>query len=775
MRMRPSLVYKMVLLFLLFGFLPSFFVATFSIYLVKQNLKESALYRFQEIVSIFSAQTKNLIEEAIENIKILSKNEILVDPKYSSEEKRKELEKISAYYPRLNDITILDYRGIPIVSSAYRFYGRWETNHWFLRAKNEKKMVISDLYAPLSFKDPVLAIFHPITDKEGKITSFLIAQVNLEQIFKLFDFKIGSTGNLYLINRYGEIIIHRDRNLLFEKKFENYPIKENLEKGQGSGSFSLNNEKFLYVFHTIRKLNEIPWYDWQVVLVQSQKEIFSQINLIQNRLYLFWTIIILVFLFFSAFLARNITQPIYKLIKEIQKVIRGDLQINLPTESKDEYGTLAIYLNQLISHLKNPYELLEEAQAVYEIRLRAKTLALEDEKEKLIEKIRERTAELEKRTAGLELRTKELEDARRALLNILEDLENERQRVQEESNKTMAIIENLTDGLWFLDNKENLILMNKEAERLFGIDSAQMLGRNLKDILKIESFKSLEEILGKEDIYRREWLFGYDQVLEVTRIPIRRGEEVLGSIIVFHDVTREKRIERLKSEFVSVAAHQLRTPLSAIKWALRMILDGDFGPINPEQRSSLMKCYFSNERMINLINDLLNVARIEEGRYVYNLKREDLAQIVDSLLAVYAPEIEKKQIELEVKKEATSLVMVDPEKIALSIQNLIDNSVKYTPQGGKIFISISQKGENVQFCIKDTGVGIPKHEHGLVFRKFFRGANVMKMETEGSGLGLFIAKNIIEAHGGKMWFQSEEGRGSTFCFSLPIAPPERKE
>jgi signal transduction histidine kinase len=226
----------------------------------------------------------------------------------------------------------------------------------------------------------------------------------------------------------------------------------------------------------------------------------------------------------------------------------------------------------------------------------------------------------------------------------------------------------------------------------------------------------------------------------------------------------------MKTEFVSISAHQLRTPLSAIKWTLKMFLDGDLGKITKEQGEFLEKIYQSNERMINLINDLLNVTRIEEGRYLYNPVLADIVQICQSVIDSYKEEMEKKNLKFIFEKpKELPKVRVDVEKISLAIQNLLENAIRYNREGGEIEITLEEKEGKIKFSIKDTGIGIPKNQQHRVFIKFFRAPNALRMETEGSGLGLFITKNIIEAHGGKIWFESEEGKGTTFYFTLPVA------
>ena len=174
--------------------------------------------------------------------------------------------------------------------------------------------------------------------------------------------------------------------------------------------------------------------------------------------------------------------------------------------------------------------------------------------------------------------------------------------------------------------------------------------------------------------------------------------------------------------------------------------------------------------MIGLINDLLNVARIEEGRYLYNVTLGSIENIVRSSVDLYQREAKKKKISLVFKKPKTKIpkITVDVEKIHLAAQNLIDNAVRYTFPGGKVTVSLKSDKKEIEFQVQDSGVGIPEDQKERVFSKFFRAANVMRMETDGSGLGLFIAKNIIEAHGGKIWFESKENKGATFYFTLPL-------
>ncbi len=369
-------------------------------------------------------------------------------------------------------------------------------------------------------------------------------------------------------------------------------------------------------------------------------------------------------------------------------------------------------------------------------------------------------------------RTAELDKSRIALMNILEDVEKERNRAEQESNKTLAIIQNFTDGLLVFDKEGKVSLANPQTESFFKIKVQDLIGKSLSELEKIPTLNPLIQLFGREikRISKKELQTDENLILEVSTIPLILREEKIGDLVILHDITREKNIERMKSEFVSISAHQLRTPLSAIKWSLKMLLDGDLGPINQGQKEFLEKAYASNERMIRLINDLLNVAKIEEGRFLFSPQLEDLKEIIKEQFPIFRELAQKKGLEIELifKKDRYPWVKIDKEKISLVIQNLVENAINYTKQG-KITITLDINNDNLFFSVKDTGIGIPESQKSRIFSRFFRGENAILSETEGTGLGLFIAKNIVEAHGGKIWFESKEGKGTTFYFTIPFS------
>lgn len=265
--------------------------------------------------------------------------------------------------------------------------------------------------------------------------------------------------------------------------------------------------------------------------------------------------------------------------------------------------------------------------------------------------------------------------------------------------------------------------------------------------------------------------FGLLLVRSVTREVNRRKE--------FQELARKlseankklKKLDAAKSEFISIASHQLRTPLSIVKGYLSMILEGDYGPIREPMIDPIHKVYISAERLINLVDNLLDISRIESGRIHYDFTTLQLADVALSVAHEFKIQADKKGLDLKYNPPAETLPLVkaDTMRIREIIINLVDNAMKYTKSGG-MEISLKKEKGKVILSVTDTGIGLDKEEKEIIFQKFSRGDGGNAMHVDGSGLGLFIAKKIIKDHDGDIWAESAgRGKGSKFCFSLPAA------
>lgn len=384
----------------------------------------------------------------------------------------------------------------------------------------------------------------------------------------------------------------------------------------------------------------------------------------------------------------------------------------------------------------------------------------------------------------------ELGDLATTFNDMSNRLQGSYRRLALEKERDIALIESMREGLVAIDETGKVVLLNKVAQSMLAIpDVAGALGKSIFELVALQG-KNDEPI--KQDTHPVQEVFttgkatsdvfGFQPaeqkktLLNVSASPVVLEGKVVGAIVVFRDVTKEKEIDRMKTEFISLASHQLRTPLSAIKWFSEMLLNGDAGELSSEQGEFAKNISDSTERMIELVNSLLNISRIESGRIIIDPKPTDLNELVSGIVNdLKAKTEEKKQTLIVSVHKELGKITIDPRLIGQVYLNFLTNAIKYTAKGGEISVFISRKGDEVVSQISDNGYGIPKDEQDRVFKKFFRAENVAKFETDGTGLGLYLVKAIIESSGGRVWFESEEGKGTTFWFSLPMSGMKPKE
>ncbi|MBI2050129.1 MAG: PAS domain-containing protein [Candidatus Staskawiczbacteria bacterium] len=384
---------------------------------------------------------------------------------------------------------------------------------------------------------------------------------------------------------------------------------------------------------------------------------------------------------------------------------------------------------------------------------------------------------------------RDLKNARIAARNVLEDLQVEREELAKANAKNEAMLLSIGDSCVAFDKEEKIILMNEKAIDMLQIDKSNAIGRNYADLWNIEDEHGNIILPQKRPIWlsltfgkvittttTTYWFVRKDKTkfpVALTVTPIIYKEKIIGAIAIFRDITKEKEIDKAKTEFISLASHQLRTPLVSIKWYSEMLLGGEVRELTPKQKKYIRELYQGNERMINLVRNLLNVSQIEMGVLAVSFEPTDIRELLKEVIKEQMPFIQEKKHKVVVEiSEGLPKISTDSELVRIIFQNLFGNAIEYTPAGGKITCTAEKKDNDIIIGIKDMGIGIPEKQQTQIFQKLFRGDNAVREHSKGTGLGLYITKAMVDALSGKIWFKSKEGEGTTFWISLPFKGPK---
>lgn len=336
-------------------------------------------------------------------------------------------------------------------------------------------------------------------------------------------------------------------------------------------------------------------------------------------------------------------------------------------------------------------------------------------------------------------------------------------------------------------------MINSAGISFLGLSSEEINGRDIRTVVDLFNGTGevpLEEnpintVINKgqvisatpEDNYFFKVASGKKVPVAFVSTPFKEDEQISGAVLVFRNITGEKELDEAKSGFISIASHQLWTPLTSMKWFSEMLMDGDAGAITEDQRHFVERVYQSTNRMVELVNLLLQLARVEAGRLKIEPKPINLKELTQAVQATLKTDLDKKSQKFDIKTDPDPFpsIPLDQDIVWQVIQNLSTNAIRYSPVGKTIYINIVRKGKFVEYSVKDEGIGIPEDQQGRIFEKFFRADNALKFVPEGSGLGLSLIKTLIEGWGGKIWFKTELNKGTTFFLTLPIEGMAAKE
>ncbi len=361
--------------------------------------------------------------------------------------------------------------------------------------------------------------------------------------------------------------------------------------------------------------------------------------------------------------------------------------------------------------------------------------------------------------------------------------------IQQERARAEALFQSIGDGVITTDEHGKINRINAVALELLGFQEKELLGQWYPKVVKMTDENGEEVstitrpitrafLTGKPVSARMNFVKKNNSQLPVslTVSPIIFDERPIGAVEVFRDVSKEAEVDRMKSEFIALASHQLRTPLTALNLNIQLLLQHYVGKLSGKQIEVLKNAEVSVERMHEIINTLLNITRIEAGRIAVVPTEVNLRSLIEQLLIEAKLKADEKKIKLSLKSNAKlPAIKTDPILLNEAIANLISNAIKYSLPKSKVTISLTHKGDDIICGVKDQGYGIPKADQSSVFMKFFRGSNVKEKESVGTGLGLYMVKGVIDNLEGKIWFESHENKGTTFFLSVPIQGPIKKE
>ncbi len=449
------------------------------------------------------------------------------------------------------------------------------------------------------------------------------------------------------------------------------------------------------------------------------------INLMYITAVLLFTLLYIIVL--APIISKNVTRPLKLLISWSEKVSKGDLKSRILYVTDDEIDDLISDSNNMIEHLENTEQKLVES---------------------------------------------------------MEEISSDKDIITTERNKLSTIISEIEEGIITLDSTFSLILINKMAQQMIGIEEQSALGENIDKILIIADASDDQTEVKEElkrlyqgtitDVFSK----GNYKILKTNKYVTIKAryftsnfDQKVYFIITIRDVTNLMALEEMRLDFVSMAAHELRTPLTSIRGYVDMFIEDNKNNLTPEGLTDLTRAGDSAKRLAELVDNLLNVAKIERGSFQMNREPIDWVETVQVITEQLKVNCKNKRISLEFKNPGVTVphVMADKLRITEVLSNLITNAINYTQEGGEIKVWIEANGSQITTHVKDNGPGIAPESQKYLFTKFFRAKRSLEQGVHGTGLGLYMSKSIVEMHNGKIWFSSEVGKGSTFSFYLPVS------
>ncbi len=718
---------------------------------------------------------RTFIQDKIEEAKILAASSVFRDflkdtgSEVMKQKIEQRLDRTLVVDSDIFEAFLINSEGVVVGSSDRSQEGTDKSaDLYFTGAKND--VYFKDIYYSETVNKLAYSVSAPMNDEDGIFLGVSVVIYSPNRFFSIVKAEngLGDTEENFLINK--------DHYFITPSRFlgDSVMLKQQVNTKNADRCF--DQEKIDYIvkngYSGLREYDSadafvsakdyrgidivgtnyyIPETGWCLITKVDNSAIYQNtVNLVGMMLIVMVSSII-VFVVACFFIARRITGPIMKLKDSAERIKQGDLDTPIAQKGRDEIGDLSRTMDKM-------------AKSIISSRL-------------------EIDAKVEEQTRQIIQKDIDLENKQKAMINVLEDIKEEKEKlakIADDLEKFQLAVDGVSDHIVITDPDGIIVYMNSAAAKItgFSIDycmgkksgSPDLWGGNMPKEFYADFWNTIK--VKKQPfsgVFENKRKNGqkYEAAASITPI-IGKGDEVKYFVGIERDVTKEKEVDKAKTEFVSLASHQLRTPLSAINWYTEMLLDGDAGKLNDNQTDYLNQVYKSNQRMVDLVNSLLNVSRLDLGTFAVEPEKVNIAEISSDVVKEMMHEAKAKKQQLaEDYQPGLPDTDADPKLTRIIFQNLISNAIKYTQAGGKIRVLIEEKGKFIEVKVIDNGMGIPTSQQDKIFTKLFRADNVKATDTEGTGLGMYIVKSIIDQVGGNIKFTSEEGKGTTFIINLP--------
>lgn len=717
----------------------------------REALRKSVIDRLDVATSLKESQVNQWVDNQRRDVNLITQlPDLLVNSetaftkdrespefKASVESLRKFMADIAIVKPNIRQISILTNNGITIVSTDKQKEGKYQplgnTTTYFTR--DQSRIIVPNFYiSPISGK-AAMTFAAPLSNKSGDRMGVVAVDLDLQGIDDIIrtGTGLGVSGETYLVGRLST------KNILISGANNQEVAKDIKSDGIAAAAQGKDGEGLYKNYKNVPVLGSYIWIDnlnLALIAEISQLEAFEPSDRLARDILLIGLSSAGILLTAVYLIARRISQPILAIAEAANQVSGGNLNSQAPVLTEDEIGVLAIAFNQMTLQLKASGEQLSDYSRTLE------------------QKVEQRTSEIK------------------------------------------AIIDNMVDGLVVVDGEDRITQFNPALAGMIGISS--------KAIAKAKSYAEIfqgEEILNlvtstrenPKQVFTEEFSLPERRIGKAVATSIYRevatseGSELelnyLGTVILIRDVTIEKEVDRMKTDFISTVSHELRTPLTSVLGFAKLIqkkLDESIFPLiqtddkkvnrNIRQVTENIEIIVSEGmRLTKLINEVLDVAKIEAGKMQWNMNTLMITEVIDRAFSATSALFEQKGL-TPIRETESDLPNIygDKDRLIQVVINLISNAVKFTEQGN-VTCRVKQTDQSIVVSVIDQGVGISEPDQPKVFERFKQVGDTLTDKPQGTGLGLPISKEIVEHHGGRIWVESELGKGSTFSFSLPIA------